>query len=351
MKKGDLINIEYGTEGNICDVRIRSIEIKASDETTYLVGIMMSNGHTDKIQLDYAEIIKVAVENEVKGCMKMTESRTVGVFKKLREVQCKLIAPKNQYNAFGKYKYRSCEDILEGVKPLLAEIGAVVVIKDDIEQIGDRFYVKATAQFIDEETGEKVENTAYARESLDKKGMDSSQVTGATSSYARKYALNGLFCIDDVKDADTRDNNEANKGQSSRQNPPQQKPQGNEPEFSEEDRPATPQMLATIRKEMERTGVSEQQVLSFVKGKKMEAMTCKEFTVIMENFKIQPTKQQPQQSPIQTWIQNIHAEMTRTGVPESMLLQMIAGGKLEAMTEAEYQNIMNKFKATPNKTA
>lgn len=129
---------------------------------------------------------------------------------KLRCVQRDLKAPKNQYNSFGKYRYRSCEDILEGVKPILQEFGCTIVLSDTIEQIGDRFYVKATATFYDSETGESVSNTAYARESDDKKGMDASQITGTASSYARKYALNGLLLIDDTKDADTDENhNEA----------------------------------------------------------------------------------------------------------------------------------------------
>ena len=117
-------------------------------------------------------------------------------------MQCELVATKGQYNSFGKYSYRSCEDILEAVKPLLDKYKVAIVIKDDIVLVGDRFYVKATATLIDSETGESVEASAFARESADKKGMDASQVTGATSSYARKYALNGLFAIDDNKDAD-----------------------------------------------------------------------------------------------------------------------------------------------------
>ncbi len=120
---------------------------------------------------------------------------------KLSEIQQKLKAPKNQFNKFGGYKYRNCEDILEALKPLLGD--AVVTISDEIVQVGDRFYVKATAEF----AGEDVKSvTAYARESFDKKGMDSAQITGAASSYARKYALNGLFLIDDTQDADTQDN-------------------------------------------------------------------------------------------------------------------------------------------------
>lgn len=123
---------------------------------------------------------------------------------KIVAIQSELKAPKGQYNSFGKYNYRSCEDILEGVKPLLAKHGLVLTIQDSIDLIGDRFYVKATATITDGK--DQLSTNAYARESLDKKGMDASQVTGATSSYARKYALNGLLAIDDTKDADTMDN-------------------------------------------------------------------------------------------------------------------------------------------------
>lgn len=125
------------------------------------------------------------------------------IYEKLAKIQSTLKAPKGQYNSFGKYKYRNCEDILEAVKPLLAEVKAVVIIGDELELIGSRFYVKATARFIDCETDAQITNTAYAREEDTKKGMDGSQITGASSSYARKYALNGLFAIDDTKDSDT----------------------------------------------------------------------------------------------------------------------------------------------------
>lgn len=128
------------------------------------------------------------------------------IYEKLSIIQQELIAPKNQYNSFGKYNYRSCEDILEGLKPCLQKVKAAVTVHDEIVQVGERYYVKATATLHDAESDAFVENTAFAREEESKKGMDASQVTGATSSYARKYALNGLFCIDDVKDADTRDN-------------------------------------------------------------------------------------------------------------------------------------------------
>lgn len=126
----------------------------------------------------------------------------MSIYQKLLNIQCQLKAPKNQYNSFGGYHYRSCEDILEGLKPLLHENKAILVLTDDLVQVGDRYYIKATAKLIDVEKGESIESTAFAREAESKKKMDASQITGSASSYARKYALNGLFCIDDTKDAD-----------------------------------------------------------------------------------------------------------------------------------------------------
>ena len=138
--------------------------------------------------------------------MENTEKKTVKVEltleEKLAVIQTKLVAPKGQYNSFGKYNYRSCEDILEAVKKHLKDLGLTLRLTDEPVEIGDRYYIKATAILTDAKTGEHIENTAYARESETKSGMDASQITGATSSYARKYALNGLFCIDDTKDAD-----------------------------------------------------------------------------------------------------------------------------------------------------
>lgn len=127
----------------------------------------------------------------------------MGLMEKLLKIQIELKAPKGQFNSFGKYKYRSCEDILEAVKPLLEAQKCTMVIKDDLVNIGNRYYVKAEVCLFDAESGESVSNTAYAREEESKKGQDSSQITGTASSYARKYALNGLFLIDDTKDADT----------------------------------------------------------------------------------------------------------------------------------------------------
>lgn len=125
----------------------------------------------------------------------------------LQTIQHELKAPKGQENKFGGYRYRSCEDIMEAVKPLLDKNEATLTVADDIVLIGDRYYIKATATLWDSKGSEILaQTTAFAREPVAKKGMDESQITGAASSYARKYALNGLFCIDDTKDADTMDN-------------------------------------------------------------------------------------------------------------------------------------------------
>ena len=131
---------------------------------------------------------------------------------KLLAIQTELKAPKGQYNSFGKYKYRSAEDILEAVKPLLAKYKALLILTDSINVVGEeiasdnktlRTYLTATAKFIDTESDDIIVVSASAREPQTKTGMDASQITGTASSYARKYALNGLFCIDDTKDADT----------------------------------------------------------------------------------------------------------------------------------------------------
>lgn len=127
------------------------------------------------------------------------------IFAALMAVQAELKAPKNQHNSFGKYDYRSAEDIIEAVKPLLKDNGLFLNMSDDIVLIGDRYYIKATVKVVDVVTGESVQTSALAREAAQKKGMDESQVTGTASSYARKYALNGLFAIDDNRDADTNE--------------------------------------------------------------------------------------------------------------------------------------------------
>lgn len=151
---------------------------------------------------------------------------------KLLEVQARLKAPKGQYNSFGKYKYRSAEDILEAVKPILSEVGLTLVLSDEIVMVGERYYVKATAYLSD--GGREWCVTAYAREDENKKGMDGSQITGTASSYARKYALNGMFLIDDTKDADTDEHQKqtAPRRTQPKAERPAQAPQEDAPAFS-----------------------------------------------------------------------------------------------------------------------
>lgn len=139
--------------------------------------------------------------------------------KELSKIQAKLNAPKSQYNNFGKYSYRNAEDILAAVKPFEEELNVDLTLSDDIVVVGERIYVKATATLTNEK-GETRQTTAFAREPQTKKGMDDSQVTGASSSYARKYALNGLFAIDDTKDADSMDNRQQEKSTTAKSKDP-----------------------------------------------------------------------------------------------------------------------------------
>ena len=158
----------------------------------------------------------------------------INLMEKLKNIQKELKAPKGQYNSFGKYAYRSCEDIFEAVKPLLDKNGLILRMTDSLEYIGERYYIKATAILTDGDSF--IENVAYAREEETKKGMDGSQITGASSSYARKYALNGLFLIDDVKDSDSTN-------------------KGNEEEFKDRTK-----LLATIKKLMKDKNVLPNEV-------------------------------------------------------------------------------------------
>ena len=192
----------------------------------------------------------------------------MNITEKLSVIQQELIAPKNQYNSFGKYNYRSCEDILEGLKPFLGKLKVAGTVTDDIVVIGDRFYVKATATLRDCESNETVSNSAYARESDDKKGMDASQVTGATSSYARKYALNGLFCIDDVKDADTRDN---------RQQDGKEQKQAEEEVKKIENLKISDIKVKVLQERCEKEGVPVEKILKLYKVESLADITEKQF--------------------------------------------------------------------------
>lgn len=153
-------------------------------------------------------------------------SEIMNIETRLLAIQSELKAPKNQYNNFGKYNYRNCEDILEAVKPLCVKHGAVLKLSDNLVQIGERYYITATATLANiEKPDEVISTTAFAREEAEKKGMDGSQVTGASSSYARKYALNALFCIDDTNDSDTTNTGSGTKSEA--------KPADNPPENSD----------------------------------------------------------------------------------------------------------------------
>lgn len=194
----------------------------------------------------------------------------IDFYKKLMRIQSDLKAPKGQKNAFGGYKYRSCEDILEAVKPLLRREEMILIISDEIVSVEGRVYIKATATVSDGITFMKAE--ALAREADAKKGMDPSQVTGATSSYARKYALNGLFCIDDTKDADTdaytKQTQEKEKkpdfGSASKPEPQQT---GGTLPFDIDSSHGVPVELEALRVLMKDAGITDQQVLDAFKGR------------------------------------------------------------------------------------
>lgn len=186
--------------------------------------------------------------------MTATAADRQGIIQKLAAIQAELKAPKGQYNSFGGYKYRSCEDILEAVKPLLKKEGLALILSDNIEEVGGRVYVKATATILDSgDAGGSIGVAAYAREAETRKGMEESQVTGSTSSYARKYALNGLFAIDDTKDADATNTHE--KGQNEAQ--------------ALDNKPATSQQLEKIKKTVENIAA----LLTYYKVDRLEDLT------------------------------------------------------------------------------
>jgi hypothetical protein len=194
------------------------------------------------------------------------------IYAALQAVQRDLKAPKGQYNSFGQYKYRSCEDIVEAVKPLLNDQGLILTMSDEVIGVADRVYIKATCKVIDVATGDCIETTALAREPLTKKKMDDSQITGTASSYARKYALNGLFAIDDTKDADTDQYKQQTNGSNSPQNRPQQPAKQNAGTYKGNTaNNTTDEMRAkaikSLNAEIERTGVASTEVAAIAKAK------------------------------------------------------------------------------------
>ena len=203
----------------------------------------------------------------------------MNIHEKLLHVQQKLKAPKNQYNKFGDFHYRSCEDIQEALKPLLAEVKAVLLTGDEVVQIGSRFYIKATAVFRDTESPEQIINTAYAREGEEKPKMDVAQVTGSSSSYARKYALNGLFCIDDTKDPDTRNNG-----------PEPAQPKGNKQQGSRtQPKKLNKAELDRLKSEAARTGTELSKVCERYLVNTIEELTQEQYMKAMSAFRKMPT--------------------------------------------------------------
>lgn len=177
----------------------------------------------------------------------------MGIYKKLSEIQTQIKAPKNLYNSFGKYSYRNAEGICEAVKPYLIKHKCALVLSDSIEMIGDRYYIAATARIIDCEDDSETSVKAYAREAIDKKGMDDSQISGTASSYARKYALNGLFLLDDTKDAETDEYHEQTNRETGKK--------ASSPARNQNSDQSVPDFQMLIRNELKRTGVGMNGIL------------------------------------------------------------------------------------------
>ena len=196
---------------------------------------------------------------------------------RLSALQEELKAPKNLYNSFGKYKYRNAEGILEAVKPLLIKHNLLLFISDDVIMVGDRYYIKAQATVCDTDSDESVTVSAMARESLDKKGMDDSQITGTASSYARKYALNGLFLLDDTKDADTDEYHNQN-SKSSKES------EQRAPEL------INAEQIGKMKIQMLRTGVTEEYLCKHYQVNTMNDMTQEQWKNAMAMFEKTPDK-------------------------------------------------------------
>ena len=196
----------------------------------------------------------------------------MGINEKLMRIQTQIKAPKNLYNSFGKYKYRNAEGICEAVKPFLEKENVSLILLDDIMAVGNRIYVKAIARLTDNENGESVEVSAFARESETNKGMSESQITGTASSYARKYALNGLFLLDDTKDADTDEYHNQTYQQANTKTT------------------VTSEQVGKLKVEMLRTGATEQYICEYYKLNKLIDMTQEQYVNAMEMFKKTPDK-------------------------------------------------------------
>ena len=201
----------------------------------------------------------------------------MSITEKLMRIQTEIKAPKNLYNSFGKYKYRNAEGICEAVKPFLQKEKCALTLDDDIVEVGGRVYVKAIATLEDCETDEFIEVKAFARESFEKKGMDDSQITGTASSYARKYALNGLFLLDDTKDADTDEY---------KQQIEEKKAQEQDEKKAEEigNMKISEVKVKVLHKRCTDEGIDEAKVLSLYKVSDFSELTEKKFHNIVENW-------------------------------------------------------------------
>lgn len=219
------------------------------------------------------------------------------VYKKLLSVQTKLKAPKSQHNSFGNYGYRSCEDILEAVKPHLEEVGCTLYIRDMVEIHGASTYITAHAFFVDCDDGSVIEAWASAREEQSKKGMDVAQITGSASSYARKYALSGLFCIDDTKDSDTDEQKTETAARAAQENkasakekPPVAKKeepastaqarQANNPSNKNAEETISDVDISVLRDYFADNGISEEKILKKYSYKSFREMPCRIFANI-----------------------------------------------------------------------
>ena len=200
------------------------------------------------------------------------------------QAQNEIKAPKGQYNSFGKYKYRSAEDILESAKPVLLKYGLYLTLSDEIFPAGDRIYVKAVATLHDTESEQQLTVNAFAREPMQKKGMDDSQITGTASSYARKYAMNGLFCLDDTKDADTDEYH--NQTYQKKQTPRTQRVQA--PEVL---KPNKLQLDALIELAKSK-GFGVSQIARRAKVRNLEDMTMEMYTTLANGFQSLPDVKQ-----------------------------------------------------------
>ena len=201
----------------------------------------------------------------------------MNIYEKLAKIQSELFVPKGQKNDFGKYNYRSCEDILKTVKPLCEKNKCVLMLVNSIINVGDRNYVEACAELRDLETGETIATTAQAREEAEKKGMDGSQITGSASSYARKYALAGLFCIDNEKDSDAT-------------NAHGKEPKGKEPAGEDKKYEISAPEMGKMKLELLRTGYTEAAVSKTYGVKDITELTHEQYDDFMERIKEVPDR-------------------------------------------------------------